>query len=110
MTKILGKIINAEFGTIIDYPFLMGLHLCFHLSDGCGVSDGGKYTVNISDACDWKTTTREAALSKIMLEVRDVLNDAKVNKVSELVNKPVEVTIDIENDTFVDFRILTEVL
>ena len=37
-----------------------------------------------------------------------ILEDAKVNYVSELLNKPVEVTI--ENNTFKDFRILTEVL
>ena len=40
--KFLGKIENAEFGTIVDYPFLMGLQLTFSLSGGCaGVGDGG---------------------------------------------------------------------
>lgn len=40
--------------------------------------------------------------------VNDILKAAKVNYVSELINKPVEVTI--ENNTFKNFRILTEVL
>ena len=37
-----------------------------------------------------------------------LLNDAKVNYVSQLINKPVEVTI--EDRIFKSFRILTEVL
>ena len=41
-------------------------------------------------------------------KVYQILKDAKVNYVSELVNKPVEVTID--KNCFKDFRILTEVL
>lgn len=53
-------------------------------------------------------TKREAAIAKSIEEVNRILEDAKVNYVSELINKPVEVTI--ENNTFKDFRILTEVL
>ena len=46
-TKELGKITFAEFGTVRDYPFLIGLQLGFRM-DGSAVMDGGKYTVNIS--------------------------------------------------------------
>lgn len=49
MTKELGKITFAEFGTIRDYPFLIGLQLGFRM-DGSAVMDGGKYTVNINPA------------------------------------------------------------
>lgn len=48
------------------------------------------------------------AVTQTIEFVNDILKAAKVNYVSELINKPVEVTI--ENDTFKDFRILTEVL
>ena len=41
-------------------------------------------------------------------KIYQILQDAKVNYVSQLVNKPVEVVI--EKNTFKDFRILTEVL
>ena len=99
VTKELGKITFAEFGTIRDYPFLIGLHLGFRMC-GSSVMDSGKYTVNISPECKWKNLNRE--------EVDRILEDAKVNYVSELVNKPVEVTM--KNNTFTDFRILTEVL
>lgn len=67
-----------------------------------------KYTVNISPECNWKDLNREESITKSVEEVSRILEDAKVNYVSELLNKPVEVTI--ENNTFKDFRILTEVL
>lgn len=106
-TKELGKITFAEFGTVRDYPFLIGLQLGFRM-DGSGVMDGGKYTVNISPECKWKEMNREATIIKSIEEVNRILKDAKVNYVSELLNKPVEVTM--ECNTFKDFRILTEVL
>lgn len=105
--KILGKIDFAEFGTIKDYPFLIGLQLGFSMA-GSGVMDGGKYTVNISPECKWKDNEREKVITQTIAFIADILKDAKVNYVSELINKPVEVTI--ENNTFKDFRILTEVL
>lgn len=106
-TKELGKITFAEFGTVRDYPFLIGLQLGFRM-DGSGVMDGGKYTVNISPECKWKEMNREATIIKSIEEVNRILEDAKANYVSELLNKPVEVTM--EDNTFKDFRILTEVL
>lgn len=106
-TKELGKITFAEFGTIRDYPFLIGLQLGFRMG-GSGVMDGGKYTVNISPECKWENLNREATITKSIEEVNRILENAKVNYVSELLNKPVEVTM--ENNTFKDFRILTEVL
>ena len=106
--KILGKITFAEYGTVKDYPFLMGLQLGFKLSDGTGVMDGGSNTINISKECKWEEGEREAAITVSVEKVHKILEDAKVNYVSELINKPVEVTID--KNCFKDFRILTEVL
>lgn len=106
-TKELGKITFAEFGTIKDYPFLIGLQLGFRMG-ASAVMDGGKYTVNISPECTWIELNREETITKSIEEVNRILEDAKVNYVSELVNKPVEVTMD--GNTFKDFRILTEVL
>lgn len=106
-TKELGKITFAEFGTVRDYPFLIGLQLGFRM-DGSAVMDGGKYTVNISPECKWKKMNREATIIKSIEEVNRILKDAKANYVSELLNKPVEVTM--EDNAFKDFRILTEVL
>lgn len=106
--KILGKINFAEYGTVRDYPFLIGLQLGFKLGDGTGVMDGGSNTINISKECKWEETEREAAITVSVEKVYQILKNAKVNYVSELINKPVEVTID--KNCFKDFRILTEVL
>lgn len=109
MSKILGKITSAEFGTFVDYPFLFGIKLTFKLADGHSIGCGGHYTVNMSPECKWEDQNeRMTAIVNAMGYALKILNDAKVNDVSELLDKPVEVCI--ENGTFKDFRILTEVL
>lgn len=108
--KVLGKIIWAEFGTVEDFPFLFGLQLGFSTTE-CGVDDGSKYTVNIDSNCkSWSSPEERAAtiITHVVLSVKKVLDDAKVNYVSELVGTPVEVLM--ENNEFKDFRILTEIL
>ena len=107
--KILGKIESVEFGFVRDYPFLFGLQLTFSLGDGTGVGTGARYTVNISDTCKWDTPDeREKTIMELIDEIASIMKDAKVNNISELKNKPVEVTI--EGNMFARFRILTEVL
>lgn len=106
--KILGKITSAEYGTIDDYPFCIGMQLGFKLAGGCGIMDGGKYTVNISPNCKWDDLSRANAIVETVEFINKILKEAGVNYISELVNKPVEVTV--EKNTFKDFRILTEVL
>lgn len=106
--KVLGKITSAEYGMVGDYPFLFGLQLYFSLSDGCSIGCGGKYTINISEHCKWSNEERQNGITRSVDEVHKILKDAKVSHVSQLINKPVEVTI--EDNCFKDFRILTEVL
>lgn len=106
--KILGKITSAEYGMIRDYPFLFGLQLYFKLGDGTCIGASSKYTVNICKECKWTAEERQIGITKSVDEVHKILEDAKVSYVSELVNKPVEV--EIECNTFKNFRILTEVL
>lgn len=100
LEKRLGKIDFVEFGTMRDYPFQLGLQLGFSMS--------GKYTVNISPDCHWEMGTRHSNLAESLDRLAKILKDAKVNYVSELLGKPVEVTL--EDGVFKDFRILTEVL
>ena len=102
--KLLGKIDFAEFGTYVDRPFLIGLQLGFSMG-GTGVMDGGRYTVNISPKCKWKPEERNEAFVSVLEFVNNTLKDAKVNYVSDLIGKPVEVTI--EDNVFKSFRILT---
>lgn len=108
--KILGKISSAEYGQLKAMPFLFGLQLTFSLNGGSqGVSDGGKFTVNISDSCEWESEeSKYLAVMDLINHTNTMLNAAKVNFVSELIDKPVEV--ELENNTFKSFRILTEVL
>lgn len=106
--KILGKIISVEYGMVNDYPFLFGLQLHFKLSDGMNIGSGCKYTINIGEACKWTIEERQRAITESIDKVYQILKDAKVCHVSQLMSKPVEV--EVEKNTFKDFRILTEVL
>lgn len=106
--KFLGKITSAEYGMVRDYPFLFGLQLYFKLGDGSAVGCGGRYTENIGAACNWTAEERQCGITKTVDKVHKILKDAKVNYVSQLVGKPVEVEID--GNTFKNFRILTEEL
>ena len=107
--KILGKITKAEFGQVRDYPFFVGLQLYFSLSDGTSIGCSSRYTENLSDECKWNDPyDRDDAIANNIDEINKILTDAKCNYVSELIGKPVEVTI--EGNCFKDFRILTEVL
>lgn len=107
--KQLGKITFAEFGTIKDYPFCMGLQLQFKMGGG-GVGDGGKYTVNMTqnENCKYTREEQKEYIVENVEHLYALLKSAKCNYVSELVGKPVE--IEIESNHFKGFRILTEVL
>lgn len=106
--KFLGKIESAEFGQVPDRPCIFGVRLRFRICDGSFVGDGGRYSTNMNPECKWSATERNTDAYRVLEHLNDILNDAKVNYVSELINKPVEVTI--EGNCFKDFRILTEVL
>lgn len=107
--KLLGKITNAEYGTISDRGFLMGLQLIFSFQDKSFVSDGAKHCINMSDECKWEShEQRMMTIEKEADYIYKLLNEAKCSYVSELVGKPVEV--ELEGNWFKNFRILTEVL
>lgn len=105
--KMLGKITRAEFGRYDPCSFLFGFQLEFSFESG-GVGDGGKYTWNTSEECKWSRQEKLDVIEKMMNLVNRTLGDAKVDYVSQLVGKPVEVTFT--NWAFEDFRILTEVI
>jgi len=104
-----GKIEKVEFGFVHDIDFLFGLQLGFKLSDGWHVSSINNLTnVEHSKYSKFTVEERNEGIVKCMLEVIKILRDAKVNEVKDLVGKPV--IVRIENNTFKEFRILTEVL
>ncbi|MFE9082219.1 hypothetical protein [Bacillus mobilis] len=107
--KYLGKIVKAEFGTMRDMPFLMGLQLEFRFDGNCGVNCGGRHLINVTEQCKWDSEEQKnAAFQKVLKDLHVILKEAKVNAVSGLVGKPIEITI--ENQMYKSFRILTEVL
>lgn len=107
--KVLGKITSAEYGICPDYPFFFGLRLTFSLDGGSRVvGSSTKYMFNISEHCKWETKNRSDAIAGTVDDLYKILCDAKVHHVSELVGKPVEVTLD--GMLYKDFRILTEVI
>lgn len=107
--KYLGKITKAEFGAYSDKSFLMGLQLTFRFDGNSNVSDGGRHLINISDTCNWNSEEeKNIAYQKVLKDTAKVLEDAKVSHVSQLVGKPIE--IEIEDQQYKSFRILTEVI
>lgn len=107
--KFLGKIVNAQFGQYYDRPFLLGLQLEFIFDGNSGVADGGRHLINISDSCKWESEEKKnGAYQEVLKSLNKILTDAKVNHVSELIGKPIE--IEIEGQMYKSFRILTEVL
>lgn len=109
MEKMFGRITDTKFGSVKDYPFLFGFELYFRLEDGTSISCGSIHMFNISKECQWDNQEeRNSTIVDHIDRINKILKDAKVNYVSELINKPVIVTI--ENNTFKNFRILKEVL
>lgn len=96
--KKLGKIVAVDFGKNKDPEFA---YFGLHLEISCG---GHVYTVSRGT---WGFNSSDEFLDYL----NDILNNAKVNYVTELVDVPVEVTVDDRlTDVVLDWRILAEVL
>jgi len=111
MEKRFGKIKSAVFGLGGYQDSMIGLHLDFG-GEGWGVSTTkSAWDSNIikhTESCQWTEEHRDAQYSDIVRKVSDILKDAKVDSVSKLIGKPVEITFD--GTTLKDWRILTEVI
>ena len=107
-TTTLGKIKDVYFG-IQDAS--LGLHLTF-LSGAYGVSISDAYwdyeQVKSSEYTRWTEESRNAYMVSLLKRLSEYFQQAKVNKVEDLKNIPVELTF--EGPLLVDWRILTEVL
>lgn len=106
--KFLGRITFAEYGQCPDRPLMFGLQLGFKFA-GSEAYDGGRYVENISEEYEWDSDDQRQKIFMENLEkLNRILTNAKVRYVSDLKGRPVE--IYIKNNTFEEFRILTEVL
>lgn len=106
--KRLGQIKVASFGFGGYQDAMIGLSLAFG-SEGWGVSTfHGAWGVKRSEYCKWSEEDRVKQLGEACLKLRDLLEQAKVRSVEDLIGIPVE--IEFEGNCLKDYRILTEVL
>ena len=65
--------------------------------------------IKVTPYTKWTEADRDKQLAEIMRYISKLLSEAKVNDITKLAGKPVEVTID-EFNSLKSWRILTEVL
>lgn len=108
----MGKIVSAKFGRNLGYQDAMfGMQFYFKLK-GCST---GTYdccwspaSTKPSEYAKWTEEDRDKHLARICRKLDQLLYDANVSSVEELIDKPVEVKIGFEGVE--SFRILTEIL
>ena len=104
----LAKIISVEFGWGGYQDAQIGLSLTFE-GDGTGCQTFiGCWCAPPSEHAKWNENDQTKELGKTARLIRDTLTDAKVQSVSQLLGKPVELTY--EGNLLQSWRILTEVI
>lgn len=106
MRKKLGYIRSAKYGQVKDMPIMFGLQLDFYFNDSTGAGTT-ELIFNISDEVK-DAVPMDQIIVNITRKINEILTEANVNTVDELIGKPVEVTIEGANTK--SFRILTEVI
>ena len=87
---------------------MIGLSLQFSgESWGCGHFDG-QWAIKPSDHAKWTDDERVRGLGETVMRLKEILEQAKVRHVEELVGIPVECTF--EGMTLTNWRVLMEVL
>lgn len=106
--KELGRIKRCEFGhggyqdACIGVSFDLG-------GESWGVCDfWGDWAISCSEHAKWTDSERITNLGAIVMRLNTLLQDAKKDKVSQLIGIPVEVTF--ESMTLKSWRVLKEVL
>jgi hypothetical protein len=110
MKKELGKISFAKVGKGgyqgVMFGFSIGLASdIYSCADFYGFWD---YETEIRDDTAWTEQDRQDQFAATMKKISETIRDAKVESVSELVGKPVEVIFD--GNKMVSWRVLKEVL
>jgi len=111
MNKELGKISSVSFGLGGYQDCMLGLHIIFSFNGagvGTSISTWDANKIEHTEHTQWTEEERSKQYDDIMRKVSDLLAEAKVDCITKLKGIPVEVTM--ENRTFKEFRILTEVL
>ena len=111
MKKTLGKISHASFGLGGYQGAMIGIHIELSIDEGgvsCGKHQWDKNRIECSKHAHWTELDRDRGYSDIVRYISDLLNDAKVNTIKDLVGIPVEATLS--DGSLKEFRILTEVI
>jgi hypothetical protein len=111
MEKKLGKISNVTFGCVGYQDVQFGLSLTFE-GQGWGVGTTISHAWSLGMKCDkhskWTEADRDAGFAKTMREVNEIMQKARIDDITKLKGKPVEVVF--ANNTLQSWRILEEVL
>lgn len=106
--KELGKITRAQFGRGGRDDCMVGLSLTFQ-GKGWGVCDFmGFWSLERSERCEWSEDDRLKEIGRVGMKLAELLQKTGGKDVSDLVNKPVEVTF--EGNVLKSWRLLEEVL
>ncbi len=111
MKTELGKISAVRFGYCGYQDLQFGLSLTFE-GKGFGVGHDITYAWSLDMECDeyckWTEEDRDKGFAKIMREINEVMQKAKVHDVTKLKGIPVEITFD--GNMLKSWRVLEEVL
>lgn len=107
--KKLAKIIGVKTGFCGYQDAQFGFELRFGGDDWShGAWMRGHWGMEPSVGAKWTVEDQTKAWGEAMRAILEIMKQAKVKEVGQLLGKPVELTI--EDGGFKDFRILTEVL
>ncbi len=104
---ILGKISEVSFGKK-DGRFGLWVTLSGEWSVMSEYTCWDPQDIEVTEYTKWSEEDRNKEMSKIMRKVSELMNDAKVSNVNELLSIPVEFTS--KENRLDTWRILTEVL
>jgi hypothetical protein len=109
----LGKIKDVYFGFGGYQECMIGINFTLEGKEGCwGVGTSkvawDKNIIKCDKFCKWTEKDRSKQYDEIVRYISDLLKDAKVSKIEDLKNVPVEVTFD--SNQLKSWRILKEVL
>lgn len=109
METRLGKLSKVKFGFGGYQDSQVGLSVTIDMV-GSGVQDfiGGGWSFPPDKYCKWTIQDQTNAYGGTLRKVTKLMKEAKVDDVSKLEGKPVEVTLD--GNLLQSWRILTEVL
>lgn len=109
MEKKLGKIRSVKFGKGGYQDAIMGLTVDIDMKgSGVGHFTAGGWAISRSEYCKWTEEDRIKAHGEMLVKVTELLDQAKVDCVSQLKDVPVECTF--EGMVLKSWRILEEVI